>query len=67
MTRPTLSLTLLALTILPAWAIAQEVLPRPEQPFKGHISRKAKDSQTDFPKAAEAPKGAPNVLRHPDR
>ena len=28
MTRPTLSLALLALMILPTWAVAQEVLPR---------------------------------------
>ena len=39
-----------------------EVLPRPEQPFKGHIDRKAKDSQPDFPKEVQAPKGAPNIL-----
>jgi arylsulfatase len=43
-------------------AVAQEVLPRPEQPFKGHISRKAKDSTTDFPKEVQAPKDAPNIL-----
>jgi len=30
-------------------AQAQDVLPRPEQPFKGHIGRKAKDSIRDFP------------------
>jgi arylsulfatase len=38
------------------------VLPRPPQPFKGKISRNAKDSTPDFPKGIEAPKGAPNVL-----
>ncbi len=38
------------------------VLPRPEPPFKGKIGRTAKDSTPDFPKAIEAPKGAPNVL-----
>ena len=43
-------------------AQAQDVLPRPEQPFKGHISRKAKDSIKDFPQEVAAPKGAPNVL-----
>lgn len=43
-------------------ADAQEVLPRPEQPFKGHIGRTAKDSTPDFPKEVQAPKGAPNVL-----
>jgi arylsulfatase len=43
-------------------AQAQDVLPRPEQPFKGHIGRKAKDSIRDFPQEVTAPKGAPNVL-----
>ncbi len=43
-------------------AQAQDVLPRPEQPFKGHIGRKAKDSIRDFPQEVAAPKGAPNVL-----
>jgi arylsulfatase len=43
-------------------AQAQDVLPRPEQPFKGHISRKAKDSVRDFPQEVTSPKGAPNVL-----
>jgi arylsulfatase A-like enzyme len=41
---------------------AQEVLPRPEQPFKGHIGRTVKDSIKDFPEETKAPKGAPNVL-----
>jgi arylsulfatase len=43
-------------------ATAQEILPRPEPPFKGKIGRTAKDSTPDFPKGIEAPKGAPNVL-----
>src|SRR4051812_44525581 len=43
-------------------ASAQEVLPRSEQPFSGHIGRTVKDSTKDFPKATQAPKGAPNVL-----
>jgi len=43
-------------------ARGQEVLPRPEQPFKGHIGRTVKDSTKDFPSEAAAPKGAPNVL-----
>jgi arylsulfatase A-like enzyme len=47
--------------VLPA-ARAQEVLPRPDQPFKGHIGRTVKDSTKDFPAEATAPKGAPNVL-----
>jgi arylsulfatase len=43
-------------------ARAQEVLPKPESPFKGHIGRTVKDSTPDFPKGVEPPKGAPNVL-----
>jgi arylsulfatase len=42
--------------------MAQGVLPRPEQPFKGHVGRTAKDSRPDFPREVQAPKGAPNVL-----
>ena len=55
-----LSLALGAAFALPAGA--QEVLPRPEQPFSGFISRKAKDSVKDFPQEVAAPQGAPNVL-----
>jgi len=62
MTRLILSLALLALVTVQTGAIAQEVLPRPEQPFGGFISRKAKDSVKDFPQEVTAPKGAPNVL-----
>src|SRR5271167_362403 len=43
-------------------AQAQEVLPRPEPPFKGHIGLTIKDSTKDFPKEVTAPKGAPNIL-----
>src|SRR5689334_13379863 len=43
-------------------AQAQEVLPRPEQPFRGSIGRTARDSKPDFPQPVEAPKGAPKVL-----
>src|SRR6266581_4681083 len=43
-------------------AMAQEVLPHPEQPFKGKIGRTAAESTPDFPKGIAAPKGAPNVL-----
>ena len=55
-----LSLALGAAIALPAGA--QEVLPRPEQPFKGKMGRTSKDSTPDFPKTVEAPKGAPNIL-----
>jgi arylsulfatase A-like enzyme len=43
-------------------AVAQDVLPRPEQPFGGRIGRTTRDSEKDFPKMVEAPKGAPNIL-----
>src|SRR5471030_2769474 len=55
------TLILVSAVITPA-APAQEVLPRPEQPFKGKIGRTAADSTPDFPKDVQAPKGAPNVL-----
>jgi arylsulfatase len=59
--------TLLAAALVCAVAMAlpagaQEVLPRPEQPFGGKIGRTTKESKPDFPKGVEAPKGAPNVL-----
>src|SRR5215831_2177037 len=41
---------------------AQDVLPRPDPPFKGHIGRTAKDSTPDFPKEVQPPKNAPNIL-----
>jgi len=47
---------------LAAEVSAQEVLPRPLEPFEGHIGRTAKDSQPDFPEEVHAPEGAPNVL-----
>ena len=47
---------------LSSQASAQDVLPKPQPPFKGKIERTAKDSTPDFPKGVEAPKGAPNVL-----
>jgi arylsulfatase len=55
-----LSLVLTAAFASTAWA--QEVLPRPEQPFGGKIGRTTKESVKDFPKVVEAPKGAPNIL-----
>src|SRR5271157_2928769 len=45
----------------PAMA-AQEVLPWPEQPFRGKIGPTTKDSKPAFPKEVRAPKGAPNIL-----
>lgn len=41
---------------------AEDVWPRPEQPFRGHIGRTVGDSVSDYPKAVTAPKGAPNIL-----
>ncbi len=43
-------------------APAQEVLPAPAPPFKGHIALSAKDSKSDFPQPVQAPKGAPNIV-----
>jgi arylsulfatase len=48
--------------LLPVSAMAQDVLPRPDQPFRGKIERLAKDSKPDFPQPFQAPKGSPNVL-----
>ena len=48
--------------ILDFQAWAQDILPRPEQPFGGSIGLKAKDSIGEFPREVTAPKGAPNVL-----
>ena len=56
-------LIILALAFgLAAVGWAQEVLPRPEQPFDGKIGRTAAESTPDFPIGCTAPKGAPNVL-----
>ena len=41
---------------------AQDVLPRPPQPFKGTVNLRAKESKPDFPQPIKAPAGAPNVL-----
>ena len=43
-------------------AFAQDILPKPEPPFKGTIGQTIKESQADYPKPLEAPAGAPNVL-----
>ena len=50
------------LTCLSAAAVAQDVLPRPQQPFNGTINLRAKESIPDFPQPVQAPKGAPNIL-----
>jgi arylsulfatase len=56
----TISLSLVVTLAMSAGA--QDVLPRPEQPFGGRIGLKVADSVTDFPKEVAAPKGAPNIL-----
>jgi hypothetical protein len=38
------------------------ILPVPDQPFRGVIGRKARESKPDFPNGVTAPEGAPNVL-----
>ena len=56
------SLALGSAAIFAVPTAAQEVLPKPEPPFKGKIGRTAAESKPDFPKGIEARKGAPNVL-----
>jgi arylsulfatase A-like enzyme len=58
----TFAASLAVVALSPASASAQDVLPRPAQPFKGKIGRTAAESTPDFPKPVAAPKGAPNVL-----
>jgi arylsulfatase A-like enzyme len=48
--------------LVTAVAVAQDVLPRPEAPFQGHVGRTVQDSTLDFPQEVKAPKGAPNIL-----
>lgn len=52
----------LASSFLGVNMLGQEVLPKPQPPFKGKIERTVQNSKPDFPKGVEAPKGAPNVL-----
>jgi len=51
-----------AATLLSTPTQAQQTAQQPDQAFKGHIGRTARDSTPDFPKEVRAPKGAPNVL-----
>ena len=53
---------LAAVMVITAVAVAQEVLPRPQPPFRGKIGRTVKDSKPDFPKEVRAPQGEPNIL-----
>jgi arylsulfatase A-like enzyme len=43
-------------------ADAQEMLPQPAPPFRGHIGPTVQDSTPDFPAEIKAPKNAPNIL-----
>ncbi len=63
MTRSSLAIATVALTAAFALPVrAQDVLPLPEQPFKGHIGRTVGESTKDFPPEVKAPKDAPNIL-----
>jgi arylsulfatase len=53
---------LVAAVVIAAPTSAQDVLPRPAQPFRGEIGRTERDSRPDFPGAVDAPPGAPNIL-----
>ena len=55
-------LILLVIVGLSNTAFAQEILPKPQKPFRGHIGLTAKESTTDFPEQVTAPKDAPNIL-----
>ena len=61
MNRHTLIMVTFVARVLVRSAGAQEVLPRPAEPFRGKIGRTVKDSTPDFPKEVQAPDGAPNV------
>jgi phosphoglycerol transferase MdoB-like AlkP superfamily enzyme len=52
----------LSAAVLYGASFAQDVLPRPEEPFHGYIGRTAKDSTKDFPQGVKTPKGGPNIL-----
>jgi len=56
-----------ASTAAAAVPAAQDILPRPEPPFKGVIGLKAKESRPDFPKAITAPPGGSECPSDPDR
>ncbi len=58
----TLAHALLAATFFVLPASAQDVLPRPAQPFGGHIGLTAADSVKDFPAEVATPERAPNIL-----
>ena len=53
---------LLTLALATASALAQDVLPRPAEPFAGKIGTTYADSTAAFPAPVTAPAGAPNVV-----
>src|SRR5262245_3311686 len=61
-TRSSFTLVAWAYVIGAGSAVAQEVLPRPEPPFRGKIGLRPSESVKDFPKEVTAPEGAPNIL-----
>ena len=58
----TAAVLLAACVLLEGAPLAQPVLPRPPQAFRGRIALDAKDSRPDFPAPVQAPRGAPNIL-----
>ena len=54
-------LVVLGITAAPD-ALAVDVLPQPEPPFKGKIGLTSKESVPDWPQPIKAPKGAPNIV-----
>jgi arylsulfatase len=56
------ALSICGIVALPCASFAQDVLPRPEPPFKGVIGETYKDSTPDKIPLIKAPDGAPNVL-----
>jgi arylsulfatase A-like enzyme len=56
------SVGLLASLLMTTSVLAQEILPKPLEPFKGVIALEPKDAKPAFPTQPTAPKGAPNIL-----
>jgi arylsulfatase A-like enzyme len=56
------ALTVFFIATLALSVSGQDVLPRPDQLFKGTIGRTGQESKPDFPRPIESPKGAPNIL-----
>ena len=55
-----LSVSLAGVAGMASSGFAQDVLPRPEPPFKGIIGQTYKDSRPDKIALTKAPEGAPN-------